>query len=72
MPLVVLHHLLNVFVQLANKRGFKTKINVLTVRCTAVDMFLAKIFGYGWYYDVNTLHATFEARVTKTSISAKY
>jgi hypothetical protein len=23
MPLVILHHLLNVFVQLANKRGFK-------------------------------------------------
>jgi hypothetical protein len=28
MPLVILHHLLNVFVQLANKRGFtKKKIN---------------------------------------------
>jgi hypothetical protein len=26
MPLVILHHLLNVFVQLANKRGFKKKI----------------------------------------------
>jgi hypothetical protein len=26
MPLVILHHLLNVFVQLANKRGFKQKI----------------------------------------------
>jgi hypothetical protein len=25
MPLVILHHLLNVFVQLANKRGFKLK-----------------------------------------------
>jgi hypothetical protein len=25
MPLVILHHLLNVFVQLANKRGFKKK-----------------------------------------------
>jgi hypothetical protein len=25
MPLVILHHLLNVFVQLANKRGFKQK-----------------------------------------------
>jgi hypothetical protein len=27
MPLVILHHLLNVFVQLANKRGFKQKKN---------------------------------------------
>jgi hypothetical protein len=26
MPLVILHHLLNVFVQLANKRGFTKKI----------------------------------------------
>jgi hypothetical protein len=25
MPLVILHHLLNVLVQLANKRGFKQK-----------------------------------------------
>jgi hypothetical protein len=25
MPLVILHHLLNVFVQLANKRGFTKK-----------------------------------------------
>jgi hypothetical protein len=25
MPLVILHHLLNVFVQIANKRGFKGK-----------------------------------------------
>jgi hypothetical protein len=25
MPLVILHHLLNVFVQLANKRGFTNK-----------------------------------------------
>jgi hypothetical protein len=25
MPLVILHHLLNVFVQLANKRGLKKK-----------------------------------------------
>jgi hypothetical protein len=25
MPLVILHHLLNVFVQLAKKRGFKKK-----------------------------------------------
>jgi hypothetical protein len=25
MPLVILHHLLNVFIQLANKRGFKQK-----------------------------------------------
>jgi hypothetical protein len=28
MPLVILHHLLNVFVQLANKRGFKQKKNL--------------------------------------------
>jgi hypothetical protein len=26
MPLVILHHLLNVFVQLANKRGLKKKM----------------------------------------------
>jgi hypothetical protein len=26
MPLVILHHLLNVFVQLANKRGLKKKL----------------------------------------------
>jgi hypothetical protein len=25
MPLVILHHLMNLFVQLANKRGFKKK-----------------------------------------------
>jgi hypothetical protein len=31
MPLVILHHLLNVFVQLANKRGFKQKKNVDTL-----------------------------------------
>jgi hypothetical protein len=32
MPLVILHHLLNVFVQLANKRGFtkKKKNNYIT------------------------------------------
>jgi hypothetical protein len=29
MPLVILHHLLNVFVQLANKRGVKQKKNSL-------------------------------------------
>jgi hypothetical protein len=28
MPLVILHHLLNVFVQLANKRGFTKKKNI--------------------------------------------
>jgi hypothetical protein len=28
MPLVILHHLLNVFVQLANKRGFTKKKKV--------------------------------------------
>jgi hypothetical protein len=27
MPLVILHHLLNVFVQLANKRGLKRKLH---------------------------------------------
>jgi hypothetical protein len=31
MPLVILHHLLNVFVQLANKRGF-TKKTMYSVR----------------------------------------
>jgi hypothetical protein len=31
MPLVILHHLLNVFVQLANKRGFKQTKQFLTV-----------------------------------------
>jgi thioredoxin-related protein len=30
MPLVILHHLLNVFVQLANKRGFTKKKKVRT------------------------------------------
>jgi hypothetical protein len=29
MPLVILHHLLNVFVQLANKRGFNKKKKIL-------------------------------------------
>jgi hypothetical protein len=29
MPLVILHHLLNVFVQLANKRGLKKKMKVM-------------------------------------------
>jgi hypothetical protein len=29
MPLVILHHLLNVFVQLANKKGFKQKKKTL-------------------------------------------
>jgi hypothetical protein len=32
MPLVILHHLLNVFVQLANKSGF-TKKNLVTRMC---------------------------------------
>jgi hypothetical protein len=30
MPLVILHHLLNVFVQLANKRGFTKKKKKIT------------------------------------------
>jgi hypothetical protein len=30
MPLVILHHLLNVFVQLANKRGFTKKKKFIT------------------------------------------
>jgi hypothetical protein len=36
MPLVILHHLLNVFVQLANKRGFtkKKKLpNIMFINC---------------------------------------
>jgi hypothetical protein len=34
MPLVILHHLLNVFVQLANKRGFtkKKKKNLCAIK----------------------------------------
>jgi hypothetical protein len=32
MPLVILHHLLNVFVQLANKREFKQKKNSTELR----------------------------------------
>jgi hypothetical protein len=32
MPLVILHHLLNVFVQLANKRGFKKK-KIIAEKC---------------------------------------
>jgi hypothetical protein len=36
MPLVILHHLLNVFVQLANKRGFtKKKKNYSTLLAVA-------------------------------------
>jgi hypothetical protein len=49
MPLVFLHHLLNVFVQLANKREFKQKRNysncivfslcyVFASRCLATDL----------------------------------
>jgi hypothetical protein len=39
MPLVILHYLLNVFVQLANKRGFKQKKNfVLTITPFPVDI----------------------------------
>jgi hypothetical protein len=37
MPLVILHHLRNVFVQLANKRGFTKKKIVLKV---SIIMFL--------------------------------
>jgi hypothetical protein len=33
MPLVILHRLLNVFVQLANKRGFKKKMIVREEGC---------------------------------------
>jgi hypothetical protein len=36
MPLVILHHLLNVSVQLANKRGFKRKLGVGTQRIPTV------------------------------------
>jgi hypothetical protein len=41
MPLVILHHLLNAFVELANKRGLKNKIfaaliNVKTGNCIQV------------------------------------
>jgi hypothetical protein len=35
MPLVILHHLLNVFVQLANKRGF-TKKKKKKVNCQQI------------------------------------
>jgi hypothetical protein len=37
MPLVILHHLLNVFVQLANKRGFTTKKKKKKVDTTAAE-----------------------------------
>jgi hypothetical protein len=40
MPLVILHYLLNVFVQLANKRGFKQKKSVsrLSTKCGIFDV----------------------------------
>jgi hypothetical protein len=40
MPLVSLHHLLNVFVQLANKRGF-TKKKLMTLA-------VAGLFSFEW------------------------
>jgi hypothetical protein len=49
MPLVILHHLLNVFVQLANKRGFtkKKKINVgIVVKQMAMGQVSSELFGF--------------------------
>jgi hypothetical protein len=44
MPLVILHHLLNVFVQLANKRGFtkkkKNSSTGSTVKSVYIDVVL--------------------------------
>jgi hypothetical protein len=41
MPLIILHHLLNVFVQLANKRGLKkireTKLSILHCHATVLE-----------------------------------
>jgi hypothetical protein len=36
MPLVILHHLLNVFVQLGNKRGFTKKKKKFMILPTAI------------------------------------
>jgi hypothetical protein len=39
MPLVILHHLLNVFVQLANKRGFtKKKKKIVWQPCNSLTI----------------------------------
>jgi hypothetical protein len=44
MPLVILHHLLNVFVQLANKRGFKQKKNYRIKNSLIVKLLLSVEF----------------------------
>jgi hypothetical protein len=45
MPLVILHHLLNVFVQLANKRGFTKKKKLLLYNTTPHNFESADIDG---------------------------
>jgi hypothetical protein len=63
MPLVILHHLLNVFVQLANKRGFKQKKkstlnvcpyltgNTLHLRCEPNRLMLS-VGLWRWYINI--------------------
>jgi hypothetical protein len=51
MPLVILHHLLNVFVQLANKRGFTKKKNVKGMLWWGVDcIHLAQEWTSWWVF----------------------
>jgi hypothetical protein len=39
MPLVILHHLLNVSVQLANKRGLKKKVSSMPQKLTLLKLY---------------------------------
>jgi alanine dehydrogenase len=38
MPLVIVHHLLNVFVHLANKRGFTKKMKTLRITVVVTEI----------------------------------
>jgi hypothetical protein len=46
MPLVILHHLLNVFVQLANKRGLKKIITELLPSNSPGDFLRGGVEGF--------------------------
>jgi hypothetical protein len=52
MPLVILHHLLNVFVQLANKRGFKQKKKGLKQG----DALSPLLFNFALEYAIRKVH----------------
>jgi hypothetical protein len=72
MPLVILHHLLNVFVQLANKRGFtKKKKNVFLQQNLQIFNFksqVKKVLGHFNYIDQKLINLKLTIRRTRNII----